>query len=110
VQDVLPLRILRENVIVSGEAWRLFKETHPERNFSDFWIEVSLRFSINCFNLSQFFLLREDESSTAANSSSSKILKTEPLSPITTGLDFAYASDVAENNSRDPGHIVELSF
>jgi hypothetical protein len=37
-------------------------------------------------------------------------LKTEPLSPITTGLDFAYASDVAENNSRDPGHIVELLY
>jgi hypothetical protein len=34
----------------------------------------------------------------------------EPLSPITTGLEFAYASDVAENNSRGPGHVVELSF
>jgi hypothetical protein len=29
-QDVLPLRIHRGNMIVSGEAWRLFKETHPE--------------------------------------------------------------------------------
>jgi hypothetical protein len=50
---------------------------------------------MNYFDLSSFFLLREDESSTAANSSSLKILKTEPLSPITTGLDFAYTSDVA---------------
>jgi hypothetical protein len=110
VQDVLPLRIHRGNVIVSGEAWRLFKETQPERDFSDFWLEVSLKFSMNCFDLSSFFLLREDESPTAANSSSSKILKTEPLSPITTGLDFSYASDVAMNGSRDPGHIVEISF
>jgi hypothetical protein len=107
---VLPLRIHRGNVIVSGEAWRLLKETHLERDFSDFWLEVPLKFSMNCFNLSSFFLLREDESPTAANSSSSKILKTEPLSPITTRLDFAYASDVAEKNSRDPGHIVKLSF
>jgi hypothetical protein len=107
---VLPLRIHRGNVIVSGEAWRLFRETHPGRDFSDFWLEVSLKFSMNCFDLSLFFLLRDDEGPTAANSSSSKILKTEPLSPITTRLDFAYASDVAENNSRDPGHIVELSF
>jgi hypothetical protein len=37
-------------------------------------------------------------------------LKTEPLRLITTGLDFAYASDIVEYNSRDPGHVVELSF
>jgi hypothetical protein len=107
---VLPLGIHHGNVIVSGEAWRLFKETHPERDFSDFWLEVSLKFSINYFDLSSFFLLREDNNPTAANSSSSKILKTEPLSPTTTGLDFSYASDVAVNGSRDPGHIVEISF
>jgi hypothetical protein len=94
---------------VSGEAWRLFKEPHPEQDFSDFWLDISLKFSINRFDLSTFFLLREDESPIAANSSSSRVLKTEPLSPITTGLDFAYASDV-ENNSRDPRHVVELSF
>jgi hypothetical protein len=86
-----------------------FKETHPERVFSDFWLEVSLKFSMNCFDLSSFFL-REDYSPTVAASSSSEVLKTEPLSPITTGLDFAYASDVAENNNRDPGHIVELLY
>jgi hypothetical protein len=37
-------------------------------------------------------------------------VKTEPLSPITTRLDFAYASVIVENNSRGPGHVVELSF
>jgi hypothetical protein len=97
-------------MIVSGEAWRLFKETHPERDFSDFWLEVSLKFSMNYFDLSSFFLLREDYSPTDVASSSSKILKTEPLSPITTGLDFTYASDVVEKNSRDLGHILELSY
>jgi hypothetical protein len=107
---VLPLRIHHGNVIVRGEAWRLFKEIHPEQDFSDFWLEVSLRFSMNCFDLSSFFLLREDNNPTTANSSSSKILKTEPLRPITTGLDFSYASDVAVNSICDPGHIVEISF
>jgi hypothetical protein len=97
-------------MFVSGEAWRLFKEAHLERDFSDFWLEVSLKFSINCFDLSSFFLLRDDEIPTAANSNSSRVLKTEPLSPITTGIDFAYASDIAENNSRDLGHVVELPF
>jgi hypothetical protein len=97
-------------MFVSGEAWRLFKEAHPERDFFDFWLEVSLKFSIDCFDLSSFFLLREDESPTATNSTFSRILKTEPLSPITTGLEIAYASDIVENNSRDPGHVVELSF
>jgi hypothetical protein len=97
-------------MFVSGEAWRLFKEAHPEKDFSDFWLDVSLKFSINCFDLSLFSLLREDECPIATNSSSSRVLKTEPLSPITTGLDFAYASDVVENNSHDPGHVVELSF
>jgi hypothetical protein len=109
-QDVLSLRIHRGNVIVSGEAWRLFKETHPERDFSYFWLEVSLTFSMNCFDLSSFFLLREYNNPTTANSSSSKIMETEPLSPITTALDFSYASYVAVNRSRDPGHIVEISF
>jgi hypothetical protein len=109
-QDVMPLRIHRGNIFVSGEAWRLFKEAHPEQDFSDFWLEVSLKFLMDCFDLSSFFLLRKDENSTAVNSSSSRHMKTEPLSPITTGLDFAYASDVAENSSREPGHVVELSF
>jgi hypothetical protein len=97
-------------MFVGIEAWRLFKEAHPDRDFSDFWLEVSLKFLMDCFNLSSFFLLREDEISFAANSSSSKVVKMEPLSPITTGLEFAYASDILENNSRESGHVVEISF
>jgi hypothetical protein len=96
--------------VVSGEAWRLFKEAHPNRDFSDFWFEVSLKFSICSFDLSTFFLLREGNTRAAATSSSSSLVKTEPLSPSTDVHDFAYASDVLENNSRDPGHIVELSI
>jgi hypothetical protein len=107
---VTPLRIHRDKIFVSGEAWRLFQKAHPEQDFSDFWLEVSLWFSMGCFDLSSFFLLRKKESSSAANSSSSKIPKTEPLSPIADKLDFAYASDIAEDNSREPGHVVELLF
>jgi hypothetical protein len=107
---VTPLRIHRDKFFVSGEAWRLFQEAHSEQDFSDFWLEVSLRFSMGCFDLSSFFLLRKRESSSAANSSSPKISKAEPLSPIANELDFAYGSDIAEDNSREPGHIVELSF
>jgi hypothetical protein len=65
---------------------------------------------MNCFDLSSFFLLRNDESPNAVNSSSLRVLKTEPLTPITTGIDFAYASNVAENNGQNPVHIIELSF
>jgi hypothetical protein len=97
-------------MFVSGEAWRLFQEAHPEQFFFfDFWLEVSLKFLMDCFDLSSFFLLREEKSSTATNSSSSRIPKTEPLSPITIGLDF-YARDIVEDNSRDRGHVIELSF
>jgi hypothetical protein len=78
--------------------------------FFGFCLEVSLKFSMDCFDLSSFFLLHKDEGSTATNSRSSKFVKMEPLSPITIGLEFAYASDVAENSSREPGHVVELSF
>jgi hypothetical protein len=88
----------------------IVQRNSPRTIFSDFWLEVSLKFSMNCFDLSSFFLLREGCSPTNATSSSSKILKMEPLSPITTGLNFAYASDVAEKNSRDPGHNVGLSY
>jgi hypothetical protein len=106
----MPLRIHHDKMFVSGEAWRLFQEAHPEEDFSDSWLEVSFRFSMGCFDLSSFFLLRKGETSTAANSSSSRILKMEPLSPVTTELDFAYASDIAEDNSHELGHVVELSF
>jgi hypothetical protein len=109
-QDVMPLRIHRDKMFVSGEAWRLFQEAHPEQDFSNCWLEVSLKFSMGCFDLSSFFLLRKGENSTAANSSSSRIPKMEPLSPITTELDFAYASDIVEDNSRASGHVIELSF
>jgi hypothetical protein len=107
---VLPLRIHHGNQVVSGEMWRLFKEAYPDRDFSDFWIETSLKFSINSFDLSTFFLLHEDVSPDAAALSSSRLIETEPLSPITDEHDFAYASDLVENNSRDPGHIVELLY
>jgi hypothetical protein len=106
----MPLRIHRDKMFVSGEAWRLFQEAHPEQDFSDFWLEVSLRFSMGCFDLSSFFLLRKGATSTAANSCSSRISKMEPLSPTTTELDFAYASDIVEDNRSEPGHVVELSF
>jgi hypothetical protein len=107
----MPVQIHRDKMFVSGEAWRLFREAHPEHDFSDFWLEVSLWFSMGCFDLSSFFLLcEEEEGSSAANSCSTKIPKTEPLSPIAGELDFAYASDIAEDNSCEPGHVVELSF
>jgi hypothetical protein len=106
----MPVRIHRDKMFVSGEAWRLFQKAHPEQDFSDFWLEVSLRFSTGCFNLSFFFLFRKKQGSIAANSSSSKIPKTEPLSPIAGELDFAYASNIAEDNSCELGHVVELSF
>jgi hypothetical protein len=57
-------------MIVSGEAWRQFRETHPERDFSEFCLEVSLKFSKNCFDLSSFFLLHEDDSPAATTPSS----------------------------------------
>jgi hypothetical protein len=57
VQDVIPLRIHHGNMVVSGEAWRLFKEACPDRNFFDFWLEAFLNFSICSFDLSTFFLL-----------------------------------------------------
>jgi hypothetical protein len=57
-------------MIVSGEAWRQFRETHPERDFSDFFLEVLLKFSKNCFDLSSFFLLHEDDSPAATTPSS----------------------------------------
>jgi hypothetical protein len=106
----MPLRIHRDKMFASCEAWHLFKRAHPEQDFSDFWLEVSLRFSMGCFDLSSFFLLRKKEGSSAASSGSSKVPKTEPLSPIADALDFAYASDIAEDNSCEPGHVVELSF
>jgi hypothetical protein len=65
---------------------------------------------MGCFNLSSFFLFYKKESSAPATSRSSNIPKTEPLSPIADALDFAYASDVAEDDSCKPGHVVELSF
>jgi hypothetical protein len=65
---------------------------------------------MGCFDLSSFFLFYKNESSALATLYSANIPKTEPLSPNADTLDFAYASDVAEDNSCKPGHVVELSF
>jgi hypothetical protein len=97
-------------MFVSGEVWRLFKQAHPEQDFSDFLLETSLKFSMGCFDLSSFFLFCKKESSAPATSWSANIPKTEPLSPLADASDFAYASDVAEDNSCKQGHVVELSF
>jgi hypothetical protein len=97
-------------MFVSGEAWRLFKRAHPEQDFSDFWLEASLKFSIGCFDLSSFFLLRKKIRSASSTPPPSKVPKMEPLSPLADASDFAYASDMAENNVCKPGHVVELSF
>jgi hypothetical protein len=75
-------------MLVSGEAWRLFKQVYPEQDFS-FWLETSLKFSMGCFDLSSFFLFRKKERSTSATSCSANIPKTEPLSPLADASDFA---------------------
>jgi hypothetical protein len=97
-------------MFVSGEAWRLFKRAHPEQDFPDFWLEASLKFSMGCFDLSSFFLFRKKRRSASSTSRSGKIPKMEPLSPLAGASDFAYASDMAENNVCKPEHVVELSF
>jgi hypothetical protein len=65
---------------------------------------------MGCFDLASCFLLSKREGSTSANSSSMKIPKTEPLSPTAGELNFAYASDIAEDDSCEPRYVVELSF
>jgi hypothetical protein len=97
-------------MFVSGEVWRLFKQVHPEQDFSDFWLKTSLKFSMGYFDLSSFLLSCKKESSASATSCSANIPKTEPLSPVADASDFSYASDVAEDSGCKPGHVVELSF
>jgi hypothetical protein len=97
-------------MFVGGEAWHLFKRAHPEQDFSEFWREASLKFSIGCFDLSSFFLLRKRVRSASSTPPSAKVPKTEPLSPLADAPDFAYASDTAEDNVCKPVHVVELSF
>jgi hypothetical protein len=65
---------------------------------------------MGCFDLSSFFLLRKKGRSASSTSRSTKIPKTEPLSPLAGASDFAYASDIAENDVCEPGDVVELSF
>jgi hypothetical protein len=40
----MPLRIHRDKMFVSGEAWRLFKQAHPKQDFSDFGSKHRLSF------------------------------------------------------------------
>jgi hypothetical protein len=100
----------RQNQVVSGEAWRLFKEAYPERDFPDFWLQACLDFSIRSFDLSWFFLQCDGYAPATEASSSRTFVKMEPPSPKTSDYDFTYASDIAKNNGRNPGHIVELSY
>jgi hypothetical protein len=106
----MPLRIHRDKMFVSGEAWSLFQRAHPEQDFSDFCLETSLRFSMGCFDLASCFLVNKKEGSTSTNSSFAKIPKTEPLSPTVGKFNFAYASDITEDDSCEPGYVVEILF
>jgi hypothetical protein len=67
--------------VVSGDAWRLFKEAYPERDFSDFWLEACQDFSMRSFQLSWFFLQRDDYALATEAVSPQTFVKTEPLSP-----------------------------
>jgi hypothetical protein len=107
---VIPLRIHHGNQVVSGEAWRLFKEAYPECNFSDFWLEACQDFSMCSFQLPWFFLQRDGYTLATEASSPRTFVKTEPLSPKTGDYDFAYASDTTEHSGHNPGHIVEISY
>jgi hypothetical protein len=100
----------RGNHVVSGEAWHLFKEAYPECDFFDFWLEPCLDFLIRSFDLSWFFLQRDDYVPATEASTSRTFVKTEPPSPKTSDYNFAYASDITENGGHDPSHIVELSY
>jgi hypothetical protein len=88
----------------------LVQTSSSEQDFSDFWLKTLLKFSMGCFDLSSFFLFCKKESSAPTISRSSRIPKTEPLSPYASVPAFSDASDVAEDNSCKPGHVVELSF
>jgi hypothetical protein len=39
-QDVIPLRIHHGNQVISGEAWQLFKEAYPDRDFPIFGLKL----------------------------------------------------------------------
>jgi hypothetical protein len=59
-QDVTTLRIHRDKIFVSGEAWRLFQEAHPEQDFSVFGSRFRLDSLLDAsiFILSSFFAKR----------------------------------------------------
>jgi hypothetical protein len=65
---------------------------------------------MGCFDLASCFPINKKEGSTSTNSSFAKILKMEPLSPTAGEFNFAYASDIAEDDSCEPGYVVKLSF
>jgi hypothetical protein len=65
---------------------------------------------MHSFDLSCFFLQRDGCAPAAEALSSRGFVKMAPLSPKTGDYDIAYASDIVENNGREPGHIVEFSY
>jgi hypothetical protein len=54
VQDLIPLRIHRQDQVVSGEAWRSYKEAHPRCKFSNFGLECCQYFLLRSFQLVGF--------------------------------------------------------
>jgi hypothetical protein len=49
-QDVIPLQIHCQDLVVSGEARRLYKEGNSGCKFSDFWLKCCQYFSGFSFN------------------------------------------------------------
>jgi hypothetical protein len=108
VHDVTPLRIHHQDLVVSGEAWRLYKEANPGCKFSDFWLKCCQCFSMSGFQHSWFFLQRDGCTLTSEALGSRSFVKTEPLNPIIGDCSFAYASDIIEERGHKPGRIVEF--
>jgi hypothetical protein len=86
------------------------KRLIPNKIFPIFGSRFRLGFlwDASIFLLSFFIVRRRVR--VMANSSFSKIPKMELLSPIANKLDVAYATNIAEDNSRESGHVVKLSF
>ena len=108
---MLPIRIHRQDVIVSGESWRLYREANPSGSFQEFWTSCCQYFFLHSFPLGWFFLAHDKFAIANVDASDPPaIVKMEPPSPLASDDGFAYACDVAEGRGSKPGHVIELPF
>lgn len=108
--DVLPLRINRDHVIVSGYAWIEYHRNLPQATFQDFWLYCCQTLDRGSYILSRYFDQRDRYLVAVVDNTSwsSPRRLVGPREVPERDTEFSYASHVVDSRRPDRNYVMEL--